>query len=386
MAKRKNTIHKELPEDKSFQLLFHPKQGHHFDSVLINNYRCFHEFNISSCKRVNLIGGKNNVGKTSFLEALFLVLGATNMNLLLNINRFRGVEKYEGSPSQIQEALWNHLFYNYQDEATISIEVALATNKSISLNINRTQKPFSTFTPTSGSLITNQSTKIQDVDNQALQFKYKDEKNKISKVEVKVDGHNIIIPAPEKASLYPGIILPARYRSPIVETTSRFGQLAISNKEEDLVLALKKIEPRLQKLTTILGASGPMIYGDVGLERMVPLVYMGDGMVNLASILLAISSAPHGVVLIDEIENGLHYAVLDDVWNMIATESERYDVQVFATTHSWECIKSAHKVFQNSQDYDFGYFRFENIDDNIIAKSLSQETLQTTIDSGWEIR
>ena len=52
-----------------------------YKSFKIKNFRCFKELAITSFKRVNLIAGLNNVGKTALLEALFLHCGATNPEL-----------------------------------------------------------------------------------------------------------------------------------------------------------------------------------------------------------------------------------------------------------------------------------------------------------------
>jgi len=43
-----------------------------FTQFIINNFRCFHYFDYTNVNRINLISGKNNVGKTALLEALFL--------------------------------------------------------------------------------------------------------------------------------------------------------------------------------------------------------------------------------------------------------------------------------------------------------------------------
>ena len=68
---------------------------------------------------------------------------------------------------------------------------------------------------------------------------------------------------------------------------------------------------------------------------------MGEGMVRVARIVLAMSEAPSGVVLVDEIESGIHHSVMADVWKAIACAAEQFDTQIFATTHSYECFENA---------------------------------------------
>src|SRR5256885_1678397 len=81
--------------------------------------------------------------------------------------------------------------------------------------------------------------------------------------------------------------------------------------------ALQVLEPRLQRLSLVPLAGKAVIHGDVGLDLLVPVAFMGEGMRRLLSILLAISNAS-GPVLIDEIENGFHHSVMTRVWKAIA--------------------------------------------------------------------
>ena len=80
-------------------------------------------------------------------------------------------------------------------------------------------------------------------------------------------------------------------------------------------------------------AEGSFIYADIGLGEMLDLRIMGDGLVHLTSILLHIASAAGGIVLIDEIENGLHHSIMHKVWRAIAAAARQFNTQVIATTH-----------------------------------------------------
>jgi AAA15 family ATPase/GTPase len=113
---------------------------------------------------------------------------------------------------------------------------------------------------------------------------------------------------------------------------------------------------------------------------------MGEGIGRLLSIILAIANAKGGTILIDEIENGLHYSVLTDVWKAIADAARRVDVQIFATTHSQECIRAAHEAFENTEQYDFRYHRLEQVKDEIRAVTYDQETLATSDEMNLEMR
>jgi len=113
---------------------------------------------------------------------------------------------------------------------------------------------------------------------------------------------------------------------------------------------------------------------------------MGEGLVRLLSIILAIAQAQGGTILIDEIENGLHYSVMTDVWKAIADAARRADAQIFATTHSQECIRAAHRAFDSSETYDFRYHRLELVKDEIQAVTYDRETLATSDEMDLEMR
>ncbi len=65
---------------------------------------------------------------------------------------------------------------------------------------------------------------------------------------------------------------------------------------------------------------------------------------RLLGVALALVNASDGVLLIDEIESGLHYTVQADMWRLIFRVAHRLNVQVFATTHSWDCIEAFQKA------------------------------------------
>jgi hypothetical protein len=361
------------------------ERGHHFSAITINNFRCFKEFSMSSFERINLIGGKNNVGKTTLLEALFLLLGATNISLILKINAFRGIETFTGEAATIRETLWNHLFHDFNNQAIITVNSELGTGNKLGLTLKQIEGLPTTYT-ISGSFPTKVPADNSEMSGQALELRYTDITGKIYQVELRVDAKGINLPPPLIEPIFPGITLPARFRPSLQENAARYGKLEMSDSHYDLVQALKIVEPGLKRLATIVGGSGPMLYGDIGLGRMLPLSMMGDGLGSLATLLLAISSASGGVVLIDEIENGFHYSILEKVWQAIAETARRYNTQIFATTHSFECIEAAHTAFQAMEKYDFRYHRLQKTDDTIEARTLDQDTLQNTIESGWEIR
>ena len=157
-------------------------------------------------------------------------------------------------------------------------------------------------------------------------------------------------------------------------------------KEEEIIPSLQLLEPRLKRLTLLATGFGPMLHGDIGLGRLVPLPMMGEGIGRLLTLLLAITEAKGGLVMIDEIGTGLHFTILRDVWSAVSNRAREAEVQVFATTHSWECLKAAHDSFSSSSIYDLRVHRLDRRDGEVKSTTYDSEMTEAALLSGLEMR
>jgi len=119
-----------------------------------------------------------------------------------------------------------------------------------------------------------------------------------------------------------------------------------------------------------------------------PISSMREGMRRIISLMLAITTNREGIVLIDEIENGLHHSVQVDVWKDIGEAARACNVQIFATTHSHEMILAAHEAFSEEGPCDLRFFRLSRDQDtnDIRAVAYEPETLDAAIEVGFEVR
>ena len=92
------------------------------------------------------------------------------------------------------------------------------------------------------------------------------------------------------------------------------------------------------------------------------------------------------MLLIDEIENGLHHTVLNDVFANLFEIAKKFEVQVVATTHSLECIKAAYEALGHMSETDFTFHRIDRIEDNIKAVYFERDQLETAIRYDMEVR
>jgi len=358
-----------------------------FTSISIQNFRCFsNKLAIESLDRVNLITGVNDVGKTALLEAIFLLIGEMNIPLVAKISAFRGIENLKGDVASLRDLLWGLLFSNLDGKGTIEIIGTLDTGKQHIVKLEIVAGTSARLAIGDDS-VQETGPRADGLLGQALQLHYTDPTGETRVAEMLIDEKGIRVePVPPGPSL-PGFFLAARHRTTPQEDAERFGRLEeMIQGPYDLLETLRIIEPRLRRLRTIFRAGTPMIWGDIGLSRMLPLPLMGDGLGRLTSILLMIANASHGVVLVDEVENGLHHSVMERVWQAIGDAARRFDVQVFATTHSFECIRAAHQAFDTSGSYDFRLHRLERIDDDIEIFTYDQEVLAAAMQADMEVR
>ena len=118
----------------------------------------------------------------------------------------------------------------------------------------------------------------------------------------------------------------------------------------------------------------------------VPLKSLGDGAIRLFGVALALANSRNGFLLIDEAENGIHYSVQRDYWRMILQTAHKDNVQVVATTHSWDCVKGFARAAMECKDVEGLLIRLERDDDGMRAIEYSEDELRIAAEQGIEVR
>ena len=347
------------------------------------NFRCLRDFKIEPLEQVNLIVGESNVGKTALLEAIFLHSGPSSPELPFQVNAFRGaVNSNEGSWKALE---W--LFHATQTADPIELLSQSSENAGSALRIRLDE-------PTERTLVAAEKESATQSNGQGqavlpwpkeLVLTYTDQEGEEfpSRAYMTPEGIRAI-----PAGIDPWgpvlLVLPLARLSD--DHARRYSDLAEEGRVEELIPPLRVLDPRIQGIALLYPTDGPVLYANIGLGQLVPLPFMGTGVANLLSWLLAIKSAENGAVLIDEFGNGLHYSALVDVWKAVGAAARESNVQVFATTHSWECVVAAHLAFAESEKYDFRLHRLERRDGEVIALTYDEEQLATSIHAKLEVR
>lgn len=352
------------------------------------NFRCFEDLTVGPLERINLITGKNNVGKTALLEALWIHHGYHNPTIGTKVDSFRGIDKFK------QEEFLRDLFRDFDKSVPILLARTDVNGTTRELRITTREAPTTPLAVDSDSIPieppqTTPDSVARETTSSALWeivFELLSPSSEVRRAVASFDGRELKFVHMPGVQEPQGIFLAARGSQPMNVLAERLSNLAVTKKDHDVTGVLRLIEPRLRGLTVQQRAGGAMICADIGEKRLMALPLMGDGTVRVLGIALAIPEAEGGIVLIDEIENGLHYSVLESVWATLDKLSKKYHTQLFATTHSWECIRAAHRAFSRTDEYPFRFHRLEAQEGTTVAVTYDREMLDTVTKTDLEAR
>ena len=341
----------------------------------IRNFRGFNRLEVDPLSGVNLIAGRNNSGKTSLLEAIFLLAWAGNAQVAMNTNVLRDMD-FTGA---VTPPLWKQLFTDLDMGTPIAIGGYHTSYGELALEIGFERRP-TTEIPLDGA---DRMSATNLFDERALTFKYNGPSGKPVEGHIRMKGQGIELEQPPTTTpTFTAIILLSRIRN-VHDDAVRLGTLR-RKKQGDLVLrALQVVEPRLQSIEDNSSSGMPLIWGDVGLPELVPLSVMGEGMSQIARLVIAIASTPNGIVLVDEVENGIHHSVLPEVWRVIDEAARQFGTQIFATTHSLECVTAAHGSLGNDR---FRLHRLEVGKKKSHCITYEPDSIDAAIQHGLEVR
>ncbi|EHQ36300.1 AAA family ATPase [Methanoplanus limicola] len=362
-----------------------------YKSFGIKNFRGFKELKIEDLKRLNLIAGKNNVGKTAVLEALFIHCGVLNPELVPVVNAIRGYDiiKLKNRVSST-ETTWDSIFYNYNTSNKIELSGTYSDNHRRMLEISikssrRINIPASIKEENNSyNQIHTNSSNIMDQYYPALELKSTEPKKKELSNDIVIWPGGISIKQSYKPTNVSYFLSSGRVTNP-KENAELLGELEINLKSEEIIPIMQIIEPKLIALNTIPMGNTSVIHANIGIGKLIPVSLLGEGINKLMAIIIRIINAENSCIFIDEIENRFHYSIMNKIWEVIDSVSKKYNVQVFATTHSLECIKAAHETLSSS-DYDFSLIRLDKTDDSIIPTYYDCESLDISIENEFEVR
>jgi hypothetical protein len=338
-------------------------------SIHIQGFKGFKDTHIAPLRKVNLILGGQNVGKTSLLEAVYL--GASPIG---NVQGLPGVFRLaEGHDSQ---RFLDMTFKSIKGAIELEFELdkflknVLYKGERASCVTEINLKELSSFNKSYVGALSFDNFQLR----RALQSSHLNLLNNGSPW------------SPETLTQPPlaiSVNLPTQ-----AEAVRLLDQVVLKRKKRILLEALRRIEPRLEDIHSLSPDGEQRVYLELdGLDTAVPLPQLGHGFSRLLHLYCSLLVTDAKLALMDEVENGIHYASLPILFQGVHDMASTQGVQTLMTTHSWDCIRAAYKTFADADALqDFQLIRLEREGDNVRAVVINGDMLDTVMEAGYEVR
>ena len=353
-----------------------PDQSLHLPSLVIKNFRGIDELTIPRLGRVTLLAGKNGVGKTTVLDAVRIwadrgASGVFDAVLGERGDAFTGIE--DGHPKVFSDRL--ALFTDRDDAAEAIISVGPIDDPSATLQIKqippRVKDPYAPDpTPINDHLV---------------------------ELERRFGKHDPIPPILSLSVSKPTTIM-CNCLGPNVptdETVEKYwNDVALTAHDDIAVEALNLVSDLLTERVAMVDS--PIKDGQIhkrrlmakvkGMDYPVPVRTLGDGAMRAFAVALSLAKSSDGFLLIDEAENGIHHSIQAKFWNMVLQTAERNNVQVIATTHSWDCVVGFAKAANELEDVEGVLYRIQRNGDRLRAVEYPETELANAAKHRIEVR
>lgn len=337
------------------------------ESLHIQNYRLFDELHIGALRRINLIIGRNNVGKSSLLETLLIYFNPASVGMTAYSCARRGDSQWPDSeldPLSIHRSLAS-LIRGRSDrfdapENTVYIGEDGTNGLSFFLsNAGSPKKP-------RPSLIIRHGEKTEEI--------------------LLSDFEDYVFDSAEIRTFIVGANLPDMRRSLAID----WAAIALTDRENHVIEALRIIEPRIERIAFVDDATGSkkVIVRLDNSPQPMALNSMGDGLIRILRIILALVNCEEGALLIDEFETGLHWSVQTELWKIVFHLAELLNIQVFATTHSRDTIWALQRVaIDEKRSEDARIIKLKRgKNERIRALEMDVENVKDALEQDLEIR
>lgn len=375
-------------------------------SLHLRGYRAFSDFRVGDLGRVNLIVGKNNAGKTSILEAIRLLASGGDPSTLSQIATDRG-ETVAVDPELFTEYRReavpdiSHFFHGHQFDPGLRFDISSGNGMgSLSAEIvEMAQLPENEriYMGREGSLFSEGFYEGQ------LALRLRSEASDLYGVHafaVSEEGA-FIFDAPTLARVRPTRRRPRAETVPTVVITpssllpslmsGMWERVIREGRENDAIEALRILQPDIDGIFFLPGervmrGRGGVLVSQKGSKRRVPLGSMGEGMRRILALAISLAQSRRGFLIVDEIDTGLHWGVMSKMWELVMRTADDLKVQVFATTHSLDCLRGLKEAVDDNVDLK-KHVRVHKVDIALReAVTFSADDLTIAIDQEIEVR
>jgi hypothetical protein len=343
------------------------------EGATIEGFRGLRHLQVDGFGRVNLVIGKNDCGKTALLEAVVLADEPVFALAFQGLRRSRHVDR-EHDAARDFDRFWRPLFSDMDAERGFLLEV-----RGSARSPRRTRFRKSASAPAVVDLLAGGSTAA----SWALDVEISDGGERVERIVGGVDG----IKVPDRWALTSSSWIAPLDRVESSEIGA-FSRLKLGGREGQVLDVLRAIDDRVSSVEILApGGSEAELFVSLGPgSSPLPLSSMGDGFQRCFQIGVTAAAHDRPALFVDEIENGLHHGALAQLWRWLALISKKRDLQVFATTHSEECIHAACRAFTDLGDDGLRVIRLDRREDRTTAAVYDRALVETAVQAGVEIR
>ena len=313
-----------------------------FKNIEIKNFRGIDYLKIEDFSRVNVFLGQNNSGKSTVLEAITMLMSMSNPDVPQQINAIRARKPF----SNFIDIKY---FFRNMDVSTppeVSSEQTDGASRHLKLGLSyvfdELADPKNEPVQQTGSVVYVNTLEMNfDITSGATKQSYK------SWLRVNPQGLVVNKKSAEgymeknRAWLIPSDLMTNNLANDLTELFRR--------NKKDVVLSLLKLFD--EKINGIEILTDDVYIGFEGMTEMLPARVTGDGLRRYLSIVASAANPMIDMILIDEIDNGLHYSVYKKLWQALFTLAFASDKQLFVTTHSKETLLYLSEMLEERPNY-----------------------------------
>lgn len=345
------------------------------EAIEVDGFRGLRRLKVEGIGRVNLIIGRNDSGKTALMEAIAV---ATTHDPGAQLAQFQAMRNQK-LPVADFNRFWAPLFWNHAFERGLTTVVRFAGGRERRIRIHKVEAPpdiVTTTLPRPGF----------DQGNWGLEL-MTEEGDREHKERIDATVKGVKFPSPSEPEVsYWAWIQPNRNISD--SDVRSFSKIKQEGREAQLIDIMKQVDPRITGIE-LLAPTGIEAELFVRFAPSAPLLgigMMGDGFQRCFEFAVTFVAANVQKMYVDEFENGIHHSVIEPVWRQCAEISLARGLQIFATTHSEECVQAACRAFTAAGDDGLRVIRLDQREDETVAMVYDRSLVEAATRMGVEIR
>jgi len=367
----------ELQKDKPLREDKGPSRGYRMiKSFDIKNFRCFKELSLTDLPAINIVVGDNGSGKTALLEALLLTAYAhPQAAQFIRVARKRTLPQAQVNWSRdFFQSLWVDLFFSFDHSNAVQARFTDSLGDEYRVRLYYPQTTISPALSVADAIPPLECTRFGPNDKSiTAQLRIDDKGNPVW--DGSLEWHPAVYLLPSTTQFLPN------------DMVEMFGRVSKQNLKDDFLEAIKADFEEILDIEILPDGSDYALFATIRApeKTKIPLAVVSAGAARYVNTLLAVILHDNGLVLVDEIENGIYWGKMPNIWKRLRELCVERGVQLFATTHSDECLEAAASVAEQYPD-DFSIIRTVKTDKGAEVRQFGGKPFAEAIEGNIEIR